>query len=161
MGARRSKLRGGCELGDSMAEMPEVVGADLEMQDLFDHRREVRQRADDPERRSIGGARQTPCGGKSQRVLDRLERHPALVQLDGEQTVGAADGAARAGSRSIGFQKPAYIIALLHWFNLADRAATGRRWSRYDSNAARGSAARPPSACYRESCATRHRPGWS
>jgi hypothetical protein len=40
------------------------------------HRREVRQRADDPERRSIGGARQAPRGGECQRVFDRFEASP-------------------------------------------------------------------------------------
>ena len=48
--------------------MAEVLGTDLETQDLFDHRREVRQRADDPERRSIGGVRQAARGGERQRV---------------------------------------------------------------------------------------------
>src|SRR6266702_1974724 len=96
--------------------MAEVLGTDLEKQDLFDHRREVRQRANDPQRQRIGGAREAPRGSESQRVFDRFQRHAALVQLDGEQTIGTTDGSASAGSRSIGFQKPAYILVLLHEF---------------------------------------------
>jgi len=59
--------------------MAEVFRANLETQDLFDDRREVRQRADRTQRWSIGGARQTPRGGQSQRVLDSFQRHAALV----------------------------------------------------------------------------------
>jgi hypothetical protein len=81
--------------------MAEVVWANLEMQDFFDHRREVSERADDPESRSIGGAPKTPRGGERQSVFYRSERHAALVQLDGEQTIGTVlrgwDG---SGSRS-------------------------------------------------------------
>ena len=72
-------LRGWCELSRAFAQMAEVRGTHLEAQDLFDDRREVRQRANDAERRSIGGARQAPRGSESQRVVDRFERHAALV----------------------------------------------------------------------------------
>ena len=111
---------------ESVAEVLKVFLSDLQLQYFFDHRREVCQRADDAERRSIGGARQATRGGESQRILDRFQRHAALVQLDGEQTVGAAHHTASAGSRSIGFQKPADIFALFHEFSLADRAAKRR-----------------------------------
>ena len=117
------KLRGRCDLCDAAAEMAEVLGTDLETQDLFHDGREVRQRADDAERRRIGGARQAPRGGQGQRVFDRLERHAALVQLGRQQTVRVADGAGSARSRTEGFQKPADIFALLQGFSLADRAA--------------------------------------
>src|SRR5712692_247219 len=73
--------------------MAEVLRTNLETQDLFNDGREVRQRANDPERQSIGGARQAPRGSESQRVLDHFERHAALVQLGREQTVRRADGA--------------------------------------------------------------------
>src|SRR5712692_4704706 len=111
-----AKLRGWCEPCDAVAQVSEVLRTQLETQDLFNDGREVRQRTNDPERLSIGGARQAPRGGESQRVLDRFERHAALVQLGREQTVRAADGAGSARSRTVGFQKPAYIIALLHRF---------------------------------------------
>ena len=65
-----AKLRGWCDLCDAVVQMAEVLGTDLETQDLFNDGREVRQRADDAERRRIGGARQAPRGGKGQRVLD-------------------------------------------------------------------------------------------
>src|SRR5712692_1187056 len=163
MRSGRTKLRGWCEPCDAIAQIVEVLRTNLETQDLFDDGREVRQRADDPERRSIGGPCHASRGGESQRVLDRFERHAALVQLSGEQTVGTTDSTASAGSRSIGFQKSVYILALVHAMNLslADHAAMDRRSSPYGSSAARGSAARPPSVCCRESCATRHRPDWS
>lgn len=61
-----------------------------------------------------GGARQAPRGGKGQRVLDHFEPHAVLVRLGREQTVLTADGAARARSRTVGFQKPADILALVH-----------------------------------------------
>src|SRR5712692_403715 len=153
MRSGRTKLRGWCEPCDAIAQIVEVLRTNLETQDLFDDGREVRQRADDPERRSIGGPGHASRGGESQRVLDRFERHAALVQLSGEQTVGTTDSTASAGSRSIGFQESVYILALVHAMN--------RRSSPYGSSAARGSAARPPSVCCRESCATRHRPDWS
>ena len=72
--------------------------------------------------------RMTPSGGESQRVLDRFERHAALVQLGREQTVRAADGAGGARSRTVGFQKPADILALVHAMNLslADHAVKDR-----------------------------------
>ena len=38
------KLRGRCEPCDAMAQMAEVLGTDLEPQDLFNAGREVRQR---------------------------------------------------------------------------------------------------------------------
>src|SRR5450759_3940021 len=59
-----AKLRGWCDLCDAAAEMAEVLRTHLETQDLFDDGREVRQRADDAERRRIGGARQAPRGSE-------------------------------------------------------------------------------------------------
>src|SRR5713226_3206659 len=105
--------------------MAEVLRTNLETQDLFNDGREVRQRANDPERQSIGGARQAPRGSESQRVLD-FERHAALVQLGREQTVRRADGAGSTRSGTVGFQKLADIVALLHEFSLAGPAATDR-----------------------------------
>jgi hypothetical protein len=72
--------------------------------------------------------RMMPRGGKGQCVLDPFERHAALVQLGRQQTVRAADGAGSARSRTEGFQKPAYILALVHAMNLslADHAAKDR-----------------------------------
>src|SRR5437762_5742476 len=125
----KSDLRGWCELCEAIAQMSEIIGTDLQMQDFFDHRREVRQRANDPQRRGISGTRQAPRGGERQRVFHRVERHATLVQLYGKQTIGTPDGTASAGRGPIGFQKPAYILALLHAFNLAVRAATDRRSS--------------------------------
>ena len=63
---------------------------------------------------------------QSQRVLNRLDGHAALVQLGREQTIRTTDGAARAGSGTVGFQKPVDIVALLHEFSLAGRAANRR-----------------------------------
>ena len=121
-----AKLRGWWDLRDAVVEMAEVLRTHLETQDLFNDGREVRQRANDAERRRIGGARQAPRGSESQRVLDRLDRHAALAQLGRQQTVRAADDAVSAQSRRVGFQKPADIVALFQGFSLADRAAKDR-----------------------------------
>src|SRR6266571_4822301 len=106
--------------------MAEVLRTNLETQDLFNDGREVRQRADDSERQRIGGARQAPRGSESQRVLDHFERYAALVQLGREQTVRTADGAGSTRSGTVGFQKLADIVALLHEFSFAGPAATDR-----------------------------------
>src|SRR5438093_13540039 len=126
MQSDRTKLSGWCEAYDAIAQMVEVLGTNLKTQNLFNDRREVGQRANDREGRSIGGARQTPRGGQCQRVLDRIERHAALVELGREQTVPAAPGAARAISRTLGFQPPADIAALFHEFSPGHRPATSR-----------------------------------
>jgi hypothetical protein len=93
-----------------VAQIAEVLRTHIELEDLFDDRREVGQRANDAERRSIGGTRQAPRGGQNQRVLDRLDRHAALVQLGRQQTVRAADGAAGARSRTVGFRGGKIVI---------------------------------------------------
>ena len=84
------------------------------------------------------GLRHTARRGQNQRVLDRLERHAALMQLGREQTVRPAHGAARARSRTVSFEEPPDILVPLHGFSPADRAATDPGWSRCGSNAARG-----------------------
>ncbi len=84
--------------------MAEVLRINLATQELFDNGREVCQRADDPERRSVGGPRQAPGDRENQCVLDHLERHAALVQLGREPTVRAADGTASTRSRAVGLQ---------------------------------------------------------
>ena len=120
------RLLGRWEGCDALAQMAEVLGTNRKTQDLINHGREVGQGANDGERWSIGGARQTARGGQSQRVLHRLDGHAALVQLGREQTIRTTDSAARAGSGTVGFQKPVDIGALLHKFSLADRAANRR-----------------------------------
>jgi len=102
-----AKLRGWWEPWEAVAQMAEVLGTNLETQDLLNDGREVRQRANDPQRRSLGGTRQAPRGGESQRVLDHLECHAACMQLHREQTVRAADRAASTRSGTVSFQKPA------------------------------------------------------
>ena len=109
-----ANLLGWCEACDAATQMAEVLRTNRETQDLFDDRREVRQRTNDSKRWSIGGARQAASRGQSQRVLDRFKRNTALVQLGREQTVWTAHGAARARSRTVSFQKLADIVALLH-----------------------------------------------
>ncbi len=109
-----------------MTQIAEVLRTNRKTHDLFNHGREVGQRANDAEGWSIGGACQTPRGGQSKRVLHRLERHAALVQLGREQTVRTTNGAAGARSGAVNFEKPADVVTLFHEFKLADRAATGR-----------------------------------
>src|SRR6202165_5388341 len=117
------RIRSGCEGCDAMAQMAEVFRTNLKTHDLFNHGREVGQGANDPERRSVGGACQTAGRGQSQRVLHRIERHTTLVQLGGEQKGRTTDGAAGARSGAVSVKKPSKIVALLHEFSLADRAA--------------------------------------
>src|SRR6266851_2511704 len=98
-----------------MTQIAEVLRTNRKTHDLFNHGREVGQRANDAEGWSIGGACQTPRGGQSKRVLHRRE-----------QTVRTTNGAAGARSGAVNFEKPADVVTLFHEFKLADRAATGR-----------------------------------
>src|SRR6267142_1621984 len=121
MRSDRMKLIGGWQACDALAQISEVLRIDRKTRDFINHGQEVSQRANDSERWSIGGTRQTARGGQSQCVLNHLERHATLVQLSGEQTVRTTDGAARARSSTVGIEKPADIDALLHEVSLAGR----------------------------------------
>ena len=145
-----------------VAEVLKVFPADLQLQHFFDHQCEVGQPADRSQGSCAGGPYEPPCRGPNERVLNRFERHAALVQLGREHSVRTAHRARSPWRRPIRFQQAAHVIALIdqstiHGFSLVARAARDRRWPPCGSNAARGSAARPPSTYCRESCATRHR----
>jgi hypothetical protein len=62
-----------------VAEVLEVFRTDLELQNFLDHRRKVRQGPNRPERRRIGRPRRTSRCGKDQRVLNRWQRHAAII----------------------------------------------------------------------------------
>jgi len=64
-----------------IAEVLKVFLANLQLQNFFDHRQEVRQRANRPERRRIGRPRQTSRRRKNHRIRDRFQRHAAFLQL--------------------------------------------------------------------------------
>jgi len=64
-----------------VAEMPEVFRPDLKLQNFLDHRREVSQRPNRTERRSIGRSHRTPRRSEYQRILNCGQRHAAVVQL--------------------------------------------------------------------------------
>lgn len=113
------------------AEVLEVFPANVELQHLFDHRREVGQRADGTQRSRAGGPHDSPRRSEDERILYRFERHTALVQLVREQTVGTAHDSGGSRRRTISIEKPANIVApidltMLHAFSPADRAARGR-----------------------------------
>ena len=97
-----------------VAEVLKVFLTDLQLQDLFDHRNEVCQRTDRTQRRGTVWPDHSSRRCQNERVLNRFKRHTALVQLGREDSIRAADGAAGARSRTIGIQKPAYIVALVH-----------------------------------------------
>jgi hypothetical protein len=109
-----------------VTEVLKVFRADLQLQYFFDHRREVCQRADRSQRRGAGGPYEPPCRSQNEGVLNRFQGHAALVQLGREHPVRTADDAARARSRTVGIQKPAYLVALLHEFSPAARATRDR-----------------------------------
>ena len=109
-----------------VAEVLKVFLADLQLQYFFDHRREVCQRADRSQRRGAGGPYEPSCRSQYEGVLNRFQGHAALVQLGRQQSVRAADGAARARSHTVGIQKPAHIVALFHEFSPAARATRDR-----------------------------------
>ncbi len=108
---------------ESVAEVLKVFLSDLQLRYFFDHRREVCQRADLSRRRRGGGPDHSPSRSQNERILNRFERHAALVKLGREHSVRAAGGAARARSRTVGSQKPAYIVALFHELSPVARAA--------------------------------------
>ncbi len=56
-----TELLGGSGTLEFVAQVPKVFRADLELQHFIDHRREVRQRPNPPERRRIGRSHRTPC----------------------------------------------------------------------------------------------------
>ena len=110
-----------------VAEVLKVFLTDLQLQYFFDHGHEVCQRTDRSQRSGAGGPHEAPCRSQYEGVLNRFNRHAALVQLDRQRSVRAADSAAGAGSRTIGIQKPADIAALVHRFSPAARATRDRR----------------------------------
>src|ERR1039458_3854578 len=103
--------------------------------------------------------------GEHQCVFDGSQRHAALLQLGGQETVRLADGARGSRRLAVGaehlldifFPADGLLFHGIH-LSLAGPATTDRRWSLYGSSAARGSAAPPPSVCCPENCATRHTP---
>jgi hypothetical protein len=109
-----------------VAEVLKVFLSDLQLQDFFDHGREVCQRADRSQRRGAGGPDEAPGRSQYEGVLNCVQRHTALVQLGCQHSIRPADDAASAGSRTIGIQKPADIVALLHRFSPAARAMKDR-----------------------------------
>jgi hypothetical protein len=91
-----------------------VFLAYLQLQHLFDYRREVSQRTDRAQWRRTRGPHHSPRGSQRQCVFDRFQRHAAFVQLSRQEAVRTADGAACAWSRTVSFQKPADVVGLLH-----------------------------------------------
>ena len=97
-----------------VAEMPEVFRPDLKLQNFLDHRREVSQRPNRTERRSIGRSHRTPRRGEYQRILNCCQRHAAVVQLRCKKTISTAHCTAGARRQTIRFQNSPHILALLH-----------------------------------------------
>ena len=113
-GGRRELLLCRASTLESVAEVLKVFLTDLQLLHLFDHRNEVCQRPDHTQRRGASGPDQSPCRSQNARILNRFQRHTAFVQLDRQHSIRTPHGSARARSRTIGIQKPAYILALLH-----------------------------------------------
>jgi len=122
-------FRGGAP--EVAAKVLKVFPANIQLQHLFDHRREVSQRADRTQRSYAGGPHDAPRRSQDERILDRFERHPALVQFDCEQTVRPTHDSGGSRRGAIGIEKPANIVALIdvsmfHALSPADRAARDR-----------------------------------
>jgi hypothetical protein len=66
---------------DFLAEVTEVVWIKVKAQDFIDHGKEVRQRANRTQGRSVGGANQSSCGRQDEGIFDNRQRHTALMQL--------------------------------------------------------------------------------
>jgi hypothetical protein len=76
---RKKQLSGGSGTLEFVAEVPEVFGSDLELQNFFDHRCEVSQGPNRPERRGIGRSCRTPRRSEYQRILNCGQRHAAVI----------------------------------------------------------------------------------
>ena len=83
MRSDRMKLIGGWQACDALAQISEVLRIDRKTRDFINHGQEVSQRANDSERWSIGGTRQTARGGQRQigKGLDRYDESAALREL--------------------------------------------------------------------------------
>jgi hypothetical protein len=110
----RRRLSSGSGTLKFIAEMPEVLRPDLELQNFFDHRREVSQRPDRTERRSIGRSRRTPRRRKYQRMFNSAQRHAAFIQARRKRAIRTAHYARSAGRQTIRFENPPHILALVH-----------------------------------------------
>jgi hypothetical protein len=110
----KTELSGGSATLKFVAEMPEVFRADLELQNFFDHRREVSQRPNRTERRSIGRSRRTPRRRKYQRMFNCGQSHAAVIQLSREQAIRTAHQAGSVRRQTIRFENPPHIVALVH-----------------------------------------------
>jgi len=110
----KTELSGGSATLKFVAEMPEVFRADLELQNFFDHRREVSQRPDRTERRGIGRSRRTPRRREYQRILNCGQQHAAVIHLSRKKAVRTAHHAGSARRQTIRIENPPHILALVH-----------------------------------------------
>ena len=96
---------------ESIAEMLKVFLANVQLQDFFDHRQEVCQRADRTQRSRVGAPYHPPRRCQDECVFDCLQWHTALVQLGRQQTIRTTHHSRSARSRTVRFQQPANILA--------------------------------------------------
>jgi len=114
MEGKRTELSGGSGTLKPVAEVLKVFRAGFELQHFPDHRREVCQQADRSEWRRIGGPRRTPRRREYERIFNRGQRHPLVIQPDCEQTIRTAHYARRPRRRTIRFENPPHVFALFH-----------------------------------------------
>src|SRR5580658_702077 len=151
------------EAFELVTEILEVFRADAQAEHLLDHGKEISQRTNRAQRRSICGPHQAARRRQQECVFDHAHGDAALVELQGHHSVRAADSPHRTRRFAIRFQNSANIFflaaAVVHEddLSLADRAATDRRWSPCGSSVADDLVAPPPLAGCPRSSATRHR----
>ena len=150
---------------DLATQIAEVVWINAQREDFIDHGKEVRERADCAQSRSVSGTNQPPCRRQDQGIFNRCQWHPALMQLRRQETIWTAHRPGRPRRLPVSVEDLPDVLVLvggilLHGFPFspAARAATARRLAPCGSSAASGSAAPPPWADCPGSSATRHIP---
>ena len=82
----------------------EILRADAELEDFFDHRREVGQGLNGVERRKAWCAEKPAEDGQYHGVFHNAQRYPARMPLLGQKTVRTADYSRCARRYTIGIQ---------------------------------------------------------
>ena len=112
VGQARSESAGRvCEAAlDLRPRVFEVLRADAELKDFFDHRREVSQGSDGVEGRKTWRAEKPSEDRQNHGVFHDAQRYPAPMPLLGQKTVRATDHSRCARRYTISIQHPLNIF---------------------------------------------------
>src|SRR5215813_14277056 len=155
----RESLRFRYSAGELVAEVLKVIRADPQLQHFLNHGQEISQRANRAQEWRIGWPKQTTRGGQHQGIFDHLHRQTALIQLCGQQAVGATDRARGPRRLPVGLQHLTNIFLLavvVHVLSPAVHTTTARQCAPCGTDAAGVSITPPPWAGCPESWAIRH-----